>query len=100
MLMQLIRHRRNLIVELLSSDGTVTSEHREKEQILWEDFKIRVGTSEFDKFAVDPYMFVQRMDNLNFREEHFAQELRPHTSQALGRWRPEIPRNTPSALMS
>lgn len=49
-----IRHRGNLISELLSSDGSIASEHSEKEQILWEGFKIRRGTSEFNGFVVDP----------------------------------------------
>lgn len=41
---------------------------------MWEDFKIRLGTSDFDRFAVDPALFVQGMDNLHYLEASFLQE--------------------------
>jgi len=47
-----IRHRGNLIKEIINSDGTAVSSHCEKEQVLWEDFK--VGMFEFSDFYVDP----------------------------------------------
>jgi hypothetical protein len=53
-----IRYRGNLITELVSSNGVAATDHREKEQILWEDFKFRLGTSEFSGFIVNPSFFI------------------------------------------
>lgn len=68
-----IRHRENLITELMSREGVMVSGHNEKEQILWEDFNVRLGTSEFSGFSVDPYFFIQRVDNLQSLEDPFTQ---------------------------
>lgn len=68
-----IKHRRNLISELSRGDGAVASDHKEKEKILWEDFKVRLGSSQFNGFTVDPGFFIQRVDNLSVLEEPFTQ---------------------------
>lgn len=67
-----IRHRRNLITELASSDGTAITEHRGKEQILWEEFKNRLSTSEFVGFSFDPSLFIHQVDNLELLEVPFT----------------------------
>jgi len=54
-----LRHRRNLISELMGPNDTLVSHHPGKAAILWEDFKVRLGTSDFDQFWVDPSFFVQ-----------------------------------------
>lgn len=64
-----IRHRGNQITELLSEDGSTVSGHGEKEHILWEDFKFRLGTSKFTRFCVDRNFFIQRVDNLSCFEQ-------------------------------
>jgi hypothetical protein len=46
--------------------------HTEKEQVLWDDFKLRLGTSEFSDFCVDPNFFIQRVDDLSFLEGPFC----------------------------
>jgi hypothetical protein len=45
-----IQHRRNLIPQLTNSDGIVVTSHKDKEQLIWEGFKIRLGISEFNGF--------------------------------------------------
>lgn len=67
-----IRHRGNLITELTSSDGVSVTDHREKEEILWEDFKVRLGSSRFENFHISPGFFLQRNDNLGILETPFS----------------------------
>lgn len=69
-----IRHRGNLITELHAEDGTIVSDHNEKEKLLWEDFKLRLGTSEFNGLVVDPGLFIQFNDNLLTLKDPFSQE--------------------------
>lgn len=38
-----LRHRKKLIAQLSISEDVVITSHRDKEQVLWEDFKIRLG---------------------------------------------------------
>ena len=61
----------------------MVSDHREKEQVLWEDFKIRLGSSEFNGFVADPRFFIQRVDNLNLLEEPFTQSEIDNVIKAL-----------------
>ena len=42
---------------------------------MWEDFKLRLGTSDFNEIVVDPSLFTQRIDNLDSLEEPFEQEI-------------------------
>ena len=69
---QCIRHRRNLITELTSWEGVAATDHREKGKIMWDDFKDRLGTSEFVEFTVNPNFFIQRIDNLEILEAPFS----------------------------
>lgn len=78
-----IKHRGNLITELLSGDGSIASGHIEKEHILWEDFKSRLGNSEFNGFCVDTNFFIQRVDNLNYLEQPFSHEEIDNVIRAL-----------------
>ena len=68
-----IRHRGNSIAELVSSEGAVVSDHRGKEQVVSDDFKFRLGTSEFSEFTVNPSLFIQRCDHLELLEASFTQ---------------------------
>ena len=61
---------------------TVT-DHREKEQILWDDFKVRLGTSEFDGFTINPNFFIQRRGNLEVLEAPFTHEEIDNVIKAL-----------------
>lgn len=49
-----IKYRKNLVTVLETTDGIIANEHREKEKVLWEDFKDRLGTSDFMGFQLDP----------------------------------------------
>jgi hypothetical protein len=42
-----IRHRRNLITSLQDDNGVSHTEHHAKAAILWEAYKVRLGTSDF-----------------------------------------------------
>lgn len=41
-----IRHRNNFISRLSSNDGNILTSHAKIEQLLWETFKSRLGTTE------------------------------------------------------
>ena len=69
-----IKHGRNLISNLINNDDTVLSDHKEKEKILWEDFKIRLRTFEFEGFFVVPEFFILNSVNLSMLEGPFSQE--------------------------
>jgi hypothetical protein len=67
-----IRHRGNVITELMTRDGALVSGHSEKGAVLWVDFKFRLGTSEFSGFNVDPTFFIQSVEYLDSLEEPFS----------------------------
>jgi hypothetical protein len=48
-----IRHKVNHIRELQKSDGSSVSDHPNKENLLWEEFKERLGSSDSNSFTVD-----------------------------------------------
>jgi len=43
-----IKHRRNLISGLADHDGSLIYDHAQKADIIWRDFKDRLGTSNFE----------------------------------------------------
>lgn len=45
--MAIIAHKRNFIVSLINSDGTIVTDHEQKASILWTAFKERLRKSEF-----------------------------------------------------
>jgi len=61
-----------LLLGTEARDGTAVCGHTEKEQVLWDDFKLRLGTSEFSGFCVDPNFFIQKTDNLSCLEGPFC----------------------------
>lgn len=67
-----IRTRSNLIKQLEKQDGTIVTSHRDKEQLLWEEFKDRLGKSEFTRFGIDPSAILERRDDLDFLEGSFS----------------------------
>lgn len=66
-----IRHRGNLIKQLVSQQGIICHSHKDKELIIWEEFKERLATSTITSFSVDPSSFIQPVDDLSFLEEPF-----------------------------
>lgn len=67
-----IRRRRNLITQLTLPNGTIVSNHNDQQLAIWEDFKVRLGISEFTGFLVEPAFFINRSDNLNLLEAPFS----------------------------
>lgn len=63
-----IRHRGNLIKELVSDQGVTLQSHKDKELIIWNEFKERLSTSTFSSSSVDPTFFIQPVDGLDFLE--------------------------------
>lgn len=52
-----IRHKGKLITQLETSNATVLTSHRDKELLLWNEFKQRLRTSEFSGFFCQPLFF-------------------------------------------
>jgi hypothetical protein len=50
----IVRHISKLIIELASSENLTASNHIDKEQILWDEFRQRLGISEFGGFTIQP----------------------------------------------
>jgi hypothetical protein len=55
-----IRHRNKLITELTTTDNNIVSSHNEKESLLWEEYKHRLGESDFKGFTVNVDELIQR----------------------------------------
>ena len=49
-----LRHRGKLINELTSRDEVSVTEHGDKENLLWEEFRDRMGVLEFTGFTISP----------------------------------------------
>lgn len=67
-----IRSRGNLITSLISQNGTSLTNHKDKEALLWQEFKERLGITEFNGFTINPMAMIQRSDNLSFLEDPFT----------------------------
>jgi hypothetical protein len=67
-----LKLRRNLIRQIEKEDGTCYNVHSEKEQLLWEEYKDRLGKTEFSKFGIDPAELLERRDDLGFLEQPFT----------------------------
>lgn len=59
-----IRHRNKLITELTTIDNNIVSSHNEKESLLWEEYKHRLGESDFKGFTVNVDELIQRNNRL------------------------------------
>lgn len=69
-----IRHRGNLINQLVYDLGITLHSHKDKELLIWHEFKQRLGTSNFSAFSADPHLFIHRHENLSFLEDPFFSE--------------------------
>jgi hypothetical protein len=68
-----IKYRKSLITELQSAEGSIVTEHKEKEKIIWEEFKERLGVMEFTDFQINPALLIQRSTELRSLELPFQQ---------------------------
>jgi retron-type reverse transcriptase len=69
-----IRHRRNAITSLSNADGLEVSQHEAKAEILWEDFKARMGSSEFSHMHFNLEDLLQRDLELDDLVAPFSKE--------------------------
>lgn len=67
-----IRMRGNMIRQLEKRDGTLAMTHKEKETLLWEEYKERLGTTEYTRFGIEPSAVLERSNELQFLEEPFS----------------------------
>jgi len=69
-----IRHRGNLITELDTVNGETLTSHSDKEFLLWNEYKERLGTSDFSGFNCNPSVFLERNEGLSFLESPFSND--------------------------
>jgi len=78
-----LRHRGKLVNELTSKDEVTVTQHGEKEKLSWEEFKERMGVSEFTGFTISPSCLIQSNENLQHLEEPFSHEKIDSVIKAL-----------------
>jgi len=69
-----IRHRSKLINELTNRDEAIVTSHKDKEALLWEEFKQRMGISDFKGFTINLEDLIQRNLNLHHLEAPFTSD--------------------------
>lgn len=69
-----VRHRNKLITKLNISDELTVSSHQEKEQILWDEFRQRLGVSKFKEFTIQPSALINPSSLLQHLEEPLTVE--------------------------
>jgi hypothetical protein len=69
-----IKYRNNLIAQLQKSNGEIVLNHAEKEKILWEAFKDRLGQSECSSMAFNLSYFLENNLDLAWLKEPFTVE--------------------------
>lgn len=67
-----LKHRRNIINALKNENGELVTSHIEKESIIWNSFKQRIGQTEFNDLLFDLSTLIQRHDGLSHLEENFS----------------------------
>lgn len=71
--MATISHKRNLIVSLTTPSGNLISDHEQKAAILWEAYKERLGTSEFNSIEYE-FNSILTSHNLEMLDVAFSEE--------------------------
>lgn len=69
-----LRHRRNLITLLSDHTGTLLFDHNLKADLIWNDFKERSGTSDFELMLFDLDSLFTRDVDLSPLEEPFSHQ--------------------------
>ena len=59
-----LKFRTKYIMQLTDNLGTVVSKHEDKEEIIWKEFKERLGTNDFTGFSINPSDLLERHDDL------------------------------------
>lgn len=69
-----LKHRNNLRAQLQKSNGEIVLNHAEKEKILWEAFKDRLGQSDFTAMAFNLNFFLEASSELAWLDDPFTKE--------------------------
>lgn len=69
-----LRHRGKLINELTSREEVIVSDHKSKEDLLWAEFKDRMGSSSFTGFTIELGALIQADNNLQHLEDPFSHD--------------------------
>lgn len=64
----IIRQRRNLIINLKTDSGLLVTNHADKESLIWEPFKHRMGWSKFKGMLFDLQNLLHSHNGLSFSE--------------------------------
>ena len=67
-----MRHKRKYISQLTIQNDLIVTSHKDKQQAIWEDFKSRLGTTEWNSSQSDLNFFIRSVDNLNCLELEFT----------------------------
>ena len=67
-----IKMRANLIRQIEKEDGSLITAHKDKEQLLWEEYKERLGKAEPIRFGFDPFELLEAREDLAFLEQAFS----------------------------
>lgn len=67
-----MRHKSKLITELTTSEELTFSNHKDKEKILWEEFRQRLGITEFKGFTIQPSILINPSLQLQHLEDPFT----------------------------
>lgn len=63
-----------MITELVTPQDITISAHKDKEQVLWDEFRQRLGISEFSGFTIQPSALINSSSQLQHLEEPFTVE--------------------------
>lgn len=70
----IVRHKANTISELTKSEEITFSNHKDKEEILWEEFRLRLGITDFKGFTIQPSFLFNRNPELQHLEDPFTEQ--------------------------
>jgi len=65
--MATIAHKRNFIVSLTNTDGSIITDHEQKANMLWTNYKNRLGVSEFTNISynLSSLLLMHNLEDLN-----------------------------------
>jgi hypothetical protein len=67
-----IKHNRNTITSIRSTDGSVLTNHEDKALFIWNSFKERLGISEFSSMNIDLATLITSAQNLDWLHGEFS----------------------------
>lgn len=67
-----VRYKNKMISELTTSDELTFSSHKDKEELLWEEFRQRLGITEFKGFTIQSSLVFNQSTSLHHLENPFS----------------------------